>query len=338
MTTMQRKHDEVGVVLQVDPSMFPRRIVAKRSSAPIASPQNLTVSVPARHLTTVKNSSTWQPPQEIIIGGGGDDVQKKLPKTIKVKDAFCPPSVVVIGDKHGRGVHKNWNTYPIIKGVPTIIQVQETPPRTIGRSQRGTDQGVPSLPRTSPPVHKKKEVPADAVVTLTEAAKSVVPALTEESAVLQPAETIVAESELPPSTLQEDGLHMKKERRPSPDPRCPSKKLPDFSAMAKQRLTDVGPQRRRNILSIPNNSSGTHHSDQGYGPLSSSQAYMTQGHESWPRPTANNRRTSNIPGTSSRVPQWLGVTGNAEDWIRATKRDDILEVGRKIAQHRIPDL
>ncbi|CAB9528552.1 expressed unknown protein [Seminavis robusta] len=296
------RHSHNGVVLQVDQSLFPKR--TKRASAPPKMP--MTIAIPSGRPHAMANH--WHPPQEIIIEEPHSDEavhkkhkKKKPPKTIQVKDDFRPPSVVVVVDKLEK---KDNRIPPVIKVQQELLDKTDNP------------HGFPGL-GTSDAIDESETTEE-------------VPALADELTMIQK-----SSSERTTLAAQIVAAHNNQPRISSPDPPAAKaettshKILPDFSAMAKQRRQSESSsrRRRRNILDV---SDGNHSYTEG--PLA--HMYM-RNHESWPAPATHNNSRQLRRSSSTRTPHWIGVTGTADDWIRATKPDDILEVGRKIARHRL---
>lgn len=278
----------------------------------LTSPRHLTINVPTGAAQDRQHRSVW-PPQEIVLA----NPIEKPPKTIQVKGSFRPPEEIIVIEN-------------VIDGhVPNVIQVsdmlavkQSTVVKSLSSTEgavRGNANSSKHMRKEEPlfkggvrtieiqggaPLRGKKDAPEQAVPEVIKGPKinrKEVPALGDEITVIKPSES----STTPLIPRQPTGPT-------GPDP--PAAKasttnrqiLPDFSVLAeKKRHTRI---HRKNILDESSN-------------------HNQLLHQSWPVAGRANTRKSQ----RARVPQWLGVTGTAEDWI---KRDDPQHIGLKIASQR----
>lgn len=273
------------------------------------SPRHLTINVPTGAAMAREHQSVW-PPQEIVVG----NPTEKLPKTIQVKGSFRPPEEIIVIEN-------------VIDGhVPNVIQVSEmldVKQATVVKSLSSTEAAVRGNAQSSKTHHHKRkeeqlfvegvrsiEIQADPyaskngvpeVIESPNKNRKEVPALGDEITVINPTNSSMTPLiPRPPSCPT------------GPDP--PAAKasttnrqiLPDFSVLAEKRKHTR--TRRKNVLDESSN-------------------HNQLLHQSWPvagGATANKSRRN-------RAPQWLGVTGTAEDWIRPNDPQDI---GLKIAAQR----
>ena len=298
----------------------------------ITSPRLMTINIPAGPSaeTEKRDRSTWHPPQEILVGLPGEE-EGKPPQTIEVKGlgSFFPPKqIVVVEPKEDTG------------RVPDVIQISDVVPdgqkAAAQRSLSGTEVAVrgakshmkrkaTAKQRRRSDTHQDvgKNPPQDIEV------RKELPSVGDEIAVIiQPESTIRRSQEEPRQVvgMNTSNYHNSVERRRHSAQDPPAAKaattnrhvLPDFSSLAATNNNNISNRRRNHRKNILDFSDDKNHIL----------------HQSWPVQggTTEMIATNLSKANRARVPQWLGVTGTPEDWIRP---DNPRQIGRKIASQRM---
>lgn len=317
------------------------------------SPRFLTIEVPKD--ASKRQMRADRPPIEIVIGepGGGTNTGH-LPRTIEVKGAFCPPQEIVVVDTSVGSTRSSskGDSRSQSSRIPGMIQVSDnTKPgkSKASREKRAKEKAAKEerrAKRTDAAKAQKKRSEQKLVQAFdnfqTRAAapqanksapdeREILPTVTDapKDMPILPKDEEMNHSESQIQAIVPKALHIHNntrplEQRPCPDPPAAKAEttsrhvLPDFSDLAhsNHKRRHHPRMHRKNVLDESNYNNNLLH-------------------QSWPvtgmQIDNSNSSNNNMPGRR-RIPQWLGVTGTAEDWI---KPEEVQQIGRKIASQRL---